>query len=322
MEAWRRELYHHGIKGQRWGVRRGPPYPLGEAKTRKNTPKSSGKPAGRVDNRVEKSYALSKNFSKALKVGTVATLTGLAVYGAYRSGYLSKASKIGRQAVKEAMGKVGSLPTGNFGDFTPPSGSSPSRTAPKSRHAPVIRDPKTGFKLINEPLSESLKNANPLKGTKEGSGNCTYSAIAGFLRTQGYDVVAKGTKGEGRNFGTLLENVFKGVQLREGQGGAIPRSPDDAARMLKKRFGDNAAGVIMLTWNAKGDPSHAFNWVIKDGAVRFLDFQNKNDDSVCRNYWNLANHDGSFLFARLDADKDGNKLEINLDTVRQYVTER
>lgn len=29
MEAWREELYHHGIKGQKWGVRRGPPYPLG-----------------------------------------------------------------------------------------------------------------------------------------------------------------------------------------------------------------------------------------------------------------------------------------------------
>lgn len=28
MEAWREELYHHGIKGQRWGKRNGPPYPL------------------------------------------------------------------------------------------------------------------------------------------------------------------------------------------------------------------------------------------------------------------------------------------------------
>jgi hypothetical protein len=26
------ELYHHGIKGQRWGVRNGPPYPLGSGK--------------------------------------------------------------------------------------------------------------------------------------------------------------------------------------------------------------------------------------------------------------------------------------------------
>ena len=29
MEAWREELYHHGILGQKWGHKNGPPYPLG-----------------------------------------------------------------------------------------------------------------------------------------------------------------------------------------------------------------------------------------------------------------------------------------------------
>lgn len=41
MEAWRKELYlaHHGVKGQRWGVRRGPPYPLGSDKSTSRQPK-------------------------------------------------------------------------------------------------------------------------------------------------------------------------------------------------------------------------------------------------------------------------------------------
>lgn len=31
------ELYHHGIKGQKWGVRNGPPYPLEEKAEHRDT---------------------------------------------------------------------------------------------------------------------------------------------------------------------------------------------------------------------------------------------------------------------------------------------
>ena len=33
----RNELYHHGIEGQKWGVRNGPPYPLTKEAKRKKT---------------------------------------------------------------------------------------------------------------------------------------------------------------------------------------------------------------------------------------------------------------------------------------------
>lgn len=35
MESWREELYHHGIKGQKWGDRNGPPYPLNNSQKSK-----------------------------------------------------------------------------------------------------------------------------------------------------------------------------------------------------------------------------------------------------------------------------------------------
>ena len=31
------ELYHHGIKGQQWGVRNGPPYPIEDRVLKKGT---------------------------------------------------------------------------------------------------------------------------------------------------------------------------------------------------------------------------------------------------------------------------------------------
>lgn len=31
--AYPNELYHHGVKGQSWGIRNGPPYPIGSGKT-------------------------------------------------------------------------------------------------------------------------------------------------------------------------------------------------------------------------------------------------------------------------------------------------
>lgn len=54
------ELFHHGVKGQKWGVRNGPPYPLGE---KKGVAKSGG--SGSIeDTYIHKSVgAKARNYS-------------------------------------------------------------------------------------------------------------------------------------------------------------------------------------------------------------------------------------------------------------------
>lgn len=37
MTVYSDDLYHHGIKGQKWGVRRGPPYPIEDTIMRTGT---------------------------------------------------------------------------------------------------------------------------------------------------------------------------------------------------------------------------------------------------------------------------------------------
>ncbi len=66
------ELYHHGIKGQKWGVKNGPPYPLDEEQ--KSTKEK------KMDNDRQ------TNVGRYVKIGAAIAITGLAAYGAYKYG--------------------------------------------------------------------------------------------------------------------------------------------------------------------------------------------------------------------------------------------
>lgn len=286
MEAWRRELYHHGIKGQRWGVKRGPPYPLERPKLSK-----------RIDKAKQNSYNSAK----------VADIKN------------SKTVRVGKKYAKRVIDKIGSKLYGDLGDFTHPSGfNSPTPYSSKPKRKPVIRDPKTGFRMINESLSESLMNANPLRDNSDGDNNCTYCAVAGFLRTQGYDATAKSTGGKMQNMGGVLEDCFKGVKIYEGSAIKFAKSPEDAAQMLKKRFGNNAAGAVGIDWRG-GRGGHVFSWVIQDGDVRFIDFQQGTSGVSVLAYWKGIDPNGNLTFARLDRDRNNNRLEIQLSNIDKYV---
>lgn len=301
-------LYHHGILGQHWGKKNGPPYPLDagdhsasekKAGWRKSLSKSGvdkdEKNGYNKDTGEKKKFTLTSNQKKAIAIGAAAVATGLVMYGAYKTGALDKFIGSGKDALHGGLESIGKA---SVSDITNETSKSVSAS----------------IKKLNKPesLAESLKNANPLKRSEEGKNNCTYCSVAGFLRRAGYNVTAKGTGGVGQNPAGVWEKCFKDVQVLEGTAGKFGRSKRDAEEFLLKRFGDNAEGVVSVPFNSNGD-GHAFNWKIENGKVFFMDFQQGTSGSQLDMYWNFIDPNGYFAVARLDG------LKINFVGLKDIV---
>ena len=284
-------LTHHGILGQKWGKRNGPPYPI-DAQDHSASEKKAGwkKSIDKSSNEdlSDKKKGLSdkqKQTAKRIAIGAaVVAGTCLAAYGGYRmykSGNLNpiidKFKKIGENGVGEYL-------AGNA-EFVKLS--------------------------VKESIEDSISKANPLKGTVEGSNNCVPSAIASFMRQAGYDVTARSTNGKMQNTAGVIEECFKGAKVLEGSATKFGQSKADASDMLLKRFGKDAEGVCAIDWTTGG--GHCFSWKIERGKVMFYDGQNGFGDENVSKYWKRIKRDGQLVLARLD------NLEIDIEAVSKYV---
>lgn len=88
--TYSRSLSHHGIKGQEWGKRNGPPYPL-DADDHSTSEKKAG---WRRSLDKDPKIHLTDKQKKYLKIGAAVAVTGLAVYGAYKLGAFNAIGKI------------------------------------------------------------------------------------------------------------------------------------------------------------------------------------------------------------------------------------
>ncbi len=301
------ELYHHGILGQKWGKKNGPPYPLGSADHfasekkagwRKSLDKSNAKvynkssKSSENDGETQKKSRLSDKQKKALKIGAIAAGTALAALGAYelvKSGKLDGLIGQGKNTISSLLGD--------------------------DKTKDVTENISNGLKKLSQPesISEAISHANPNRGNPNYDNNCTLCSITSYLRTQGYDVTAGSTGGEPQNLGGIVEECFKNATVLDGSAVKFGRSRQDAAEMLVKRFGENASGVCNIQWK-DNTGGHAFNWSVKDGIVSFFDGQQGYDNSiVSSNYWNLIDPEGSLILARLD------NAEPNLDGIEKWL---
>ena len=291
-------LKHHGILGQKWGKKNGPPYPLGasdhstsEKKARWR--KSLDKDSSDNDN---KKRGLSDKQKKAIKIGATVAVTALAAYGTYRlvkSGKLDNYIDIGKSKAETLLKKkAGDTKIGD------------QKVDDLLKNASTAKTVSNGIKKLSKPetLADTIKNVNPNRGNSAYDNNCTLCSTGSILRQIfGMDVTAGSTGRKPQNLGGIVEECFEGAKVIDGSAVKFGKSKQDASEMLRKRFGDNASGVVSVEWKQGG--GHAFNWRIKDGNVSFYDGQANRDDSVVSKYWQMINQNGSLILARLDNAK-------------------
>lgn len=183
-------LIHHGIKGQQWGVRNGPPYPLGasdhsasEKKAgwqksldkRDNTDNNKRKVKIAKEDNTAKKSGLTDGQKRAIKIGAAVVATALVAYGTYKladSGELHRLTEKGKELLKGSA----------YEGFKRNDAFSHSMTADEIAH--------TFFGKINPGYGTSVGTSN----------NCRRCTFAYELSRRGYDVKAtRCLQGTGQN---------------------------------------------------------------------------------------------------------------------------
>lgn len=269
-------LVHHGIKGQKWGERNGPPYPLGTNqksmrekrlakvhKTRKQTDESNETRLTKTEESSNKRrFQLSDKQKRALKIGAAALGAALLVYGGYR---LIKSDQLDPNVFLDSQLKRKVVEAADF------------ETQINDDLKKINRGGSLGHHL--------------LRGRQV---NCTSCSMAYEMRRRGYDVIA-GTTREGRTnlqvksffkngeFETLMDNPW---------GFKRPVSSETLSDVTKTLLaqGEGARGIINGQYVMGG--GHSIAYEVHNGRVHFVDGQ------IGRQYKDVSEALGQMYVAR------------------------
>ena len=270
-------LCHHGIQGQKWGVRNGPPYPL-SASARSAAEKKAMKGGTKKKTTVnEQGMSPEAVQAIAYAVELVAPLAIIAVSALIERGKMHSDTKKAQKKLDEIRAQ---------------------------KTGPI--DEKTGFHKKTKKMSveEDLKAVNPVHDnhTMAVNQNCVLCSATFEMRRRGYDVTANLTEkplpgmqmyrkmfpdaeqktiDSGTNKflakdstpDNLKVDRTKYQELREAASKAIigrniKHAKDVISEMEKQ---PNSRGAMALDWGAGG--GHMVNYEIKNGKFRILDPQ-------------------------------------------------
>lgn len=208
---WKYELYHHGIKGQQWGVRNGPPYPLSRVDHNKVVKKGL---TGSTDKQTK-----DKPHNKSSVLRSVARIAGGASYFALGA-YMSTLSTTAVWPVAGAMliGGGGSVIVGGVGLVSASvraaikkyADGADKRAARHERMQGAVDYKKNTSQVSSsdelkglrgtynsDNIIKDLTDINPGYGFAERStSNCAQCSLAYIMRKNGYNVIANNRIGD------------------------------------------------------------------------------------------------------------------------------
>ena len=255
------ELYHHGIKGQKWGVRNGPPYPL---KSHSGSEKKAKMVGGKGSIQKKKTDD---------KIGFIDPVSA-AILTAYGALAVATIAVYAKEKHKE---KVAFL-----------------EAKERTKHVDELRegakiDPKTGLRLKKDPnasMEEDMAAVNYDRGVKKKTSgtysNCGLCTTAYDLRRRGYEVSSTSVKGTPYANGVNREELES--WYKDAKGKSVNFISDDKvettnilgndAETFKKGLleqPDGARGNLVVFWGFGG--GHSVAYEIKDRKVIVLDTQ-------------------------------------------------
>lgn len=271
------ELYHYGVKGMKWGIRRD--------KYKKSNRRSKNKQSSE-SREGSNGFHLTSKQKKAIAVGATVVGAALVTYGAYKLGAFDRFKSSGVKAVNNIMGT--------------PSLKIDPKKATQVKAPSAVSKPKIGD------IGSALKGANP-SGSKT---NCRACSMAFSLRMRGIDAEALGNV-QGGSLSDAIKSSFKNARVSE----MYDPTKEKVNRYILRKFEEGSHGVMSGELKSPmGTFQHAFNWVVKDGAVQYVDGQNGMTDASRYLDWLSSNK--SVEISRLD------NLEIDTDGLDRFVKRR
>lgn len=262
-------LEHHGIKGQKWGVRR--------FQRKDGTRTAAGKI--RQNENVKKS-GLTDEQKKYLKIGAAVLGASLVAAGGVYLAKTGKLQSIGNKFITEKKSDWGNY---DAGEFIKAEGANRANLSEKAMQMAVNKNPfnrSDNCKEVAHAFCESMYSNDPkvIAGKKPRFAGNLYDYVTNKLGWSDSSVLSI----SGSTHEQLKNNVTNQINKRfqDGDYGMIGFDGDHKRIERLK-----SAGLLS---NEAGIDGHCFNWIKENGTVKFFDCAPNGGPIDATDYFNKA----------------------------------